>query len=144
MLAAHCCLDFCDGPKIRHAPGRPFSRPDQGILETRLRDAGGWLAAGRYTIADIAHVGMVLLLKYILGEQLLVAKDAREGEVSIASWAVDGQDLNLQLAAVRASLPGRHAQRPWRDLFYFLQGCASRRTTPTLLPGWKRSWPDPP
>lgn len=42
----------------------------QGIMDRRLADAGGWLAAGRFTVADIAHVGMVLLLKYILGALL--------------------------------------------------------------------------
>lgn len=40
-----------------------------GILNKRLGEAeGGWLAAGCYTIADVAHIASVLLLQAILGE----------------------------------------------------------------------------
>lgn len=45
---------------------RPPLLPKE-IMDKRLGEAGGWLAAGRFTVADIAHCGMVLLLKYILG-----------------------------------------------------------------------------
>ena len=41
-----------------------------GILDARLKETGEWLAAGRYTVADVAHVGHVLLLKNMLGECL--------------------------------------------------------------------------
>ncbi|KAL4420595.1 hypothetical protein ABPG75_010278 [Micractinium tetrahymenae] len=71
-------------PLVLGAP----SLKSQGILDRRLGDTGGWLAAGRYTIADIAHLGMVLLLKYILGLHL------KTDYPHLAAW-LDRRGMNV-------------------------------------------------
>lgn len=39
------------------------------VVDRRLGEApGGYFAAGRFTIADVAHVGVILLLEALLGE----------------------------------------------------------------------------
>jgi glutathione S-transferase len=64
-----------------------------GTVDTRLGQAGGWLAAGQYTLADVAHVGVVLLLRDILGKDSIMLLEGGLGR-----WRCAAQHLGAFLA----------------------------------------------